>query len=117
MNDRLNLTADVAPAPAFEAFSWVTPEAAAANDQELLQAVCAARDVAHGAALVLAMLEREEIDACCADEKGLPLPKLFSEVERGNLQRFAIASLQLLGERADAIIDRVNARAGKQAET
>ncbi|MEO3715807.1 hypothetical protein [Roseateles flavus] len=107
------------PSPVFEPFSWIHPGAAPGGMDagRSLEFVCSTRDVAAGVASILEMLEREDLDATFTDEGGRDLPRLFSNVVRGNLQRLAIASLQLLTASADDEIDRANRKARKPTDT
>lgn len=86
-------------APLFEPVSWLTPEQNKAQHSTLLNLVSEARDVAGGAAEILALLHREDLDADFADENGEPLPRLMSPTTRAELSRMAATSLNLLVSR------------------
>ena len=97
--------------PTFEPFNWATLTAFEASKLNQLEGICAARDVTSGVAEILAMLERDEIDAGCEDGHGRPIRRLFGSDVRGNLQRLAITSLRMLADRMDIAIDRANCSA------
>jgi|GEM_PF-2626318 len=118
MNARINLPPELLePVPAFEPFRWTTPEADAASTQNQLAVVSRARDVAYGVANIMEMLEQEELGEGCEGEDGRPIPKLFNPCMRGNLQRLAITSLQMLGDSLAKAIEHANSNARKRADT
>jgi len=108
------MNARVIPPALFEPFSWTTPAADKASTFNQLGAICRARDVAAGLAVIMAVLERDEVDEGCEIE-GQPIPKLFSEGDRGHLQRLAVTSLGLLADSMDSAINRANEYAQKRA--
>lgn len=92
-------------APLFEPVSWLTPEQRRAPHARWLDLIADARDVAGGAAEVLALVQREALDADFEDDNGQPLPSLMSASMRGELVRMSAASLRLLLARlGDALL-------------
>lgn len=108
------MNARVKPSTLLEPFKWTTPAADKASTFNQLDAICAARDVASGVAVVLALLEREDIDDGCEID-GEPIAPMFSSVDRGSLQRLAITSLRILSSSMTLAIDRANDYAEKRA--
>lgn len=86
-------------APRFEPVSWLTPAQQKSTHARLLDLISEARDIAGGAAEVLALLHREDLDADFADDNGEPLPLLMSPTTRAELVRMAATSLNLLVSR------------------
>lgn len=97
------------PRPVFIPFEWVR-----IGGDDLVPAHLAAeiagyaRDIACGVEVLLQLVEREDIDEDCADEKGEAIPPLMSPVHLSYLQRLAIASLHLLGEKAASTQDTIS---------
>lgn len=85
-------------APLFKPFSWLRDEQR--NDPRLML-IAEARDVTAGAIEIVTLIERDDLDSCCADEGGNDLPPLLPPSTRGNLTRLAVASLELLVARLD----------------
>jgi hypothetical protein len=94
----------------FKAFSWTDGEPAG----ELMPAamldhsVETTRNLAGGLGVVLAMLEREELDREVLDENGAPVAPFFNAPDRGNLLRMCIGICDVLRDAADVTIDRMS---------
>ncbi|BDI04514.1 hypothetical protein [Sphaerotilus microaerophilus] len=94
----------------FRAFSWVADEAAG----ELMPAamlnrsVETSRNLVGGLGVVLAMLEREELDREVLDEHGAPFAPFFTAPDRGNLLRMCIGICDALRDAADLTIERMS---------
>ena len=109
--------------PLFTPFEWGSDAARAHPDHEKVSAlrfVGAAMDVAHGVGLILRILEREGLDDdgredLAADELD-PLDRpLFGELDRGNLMRLSIASLELLADKASRLEHAASMAAERRA--
>lgn len=92
-------------APLCQPVSWLTPEQRRAPHGRLLELIADARDVAGGVAEVLALVQREDLDADFEDDNGQPLPPLMSASMRSELVRMSATSLRLLLARlGDALL-------------
>jgi len=87
----------------FQPFSWLFDEQR--NDARLVL-IAEARDVAAGAAEIVALIERDDIDSCSGDEDGNALPPLLPPSTRGNLLRLAVTSLERLTASLDDCMGR-----------
>jgi hypothetical protein len=100
--------------PTVRPFSWLDDE----TEQLGLvhwhaQHACMARDVSAGVAAVLQLLEQD--DVLGSDVSDGEAVRILPGPMRGNLQRLAIASLELLRNRMDEVIEHVNAQAPGKA--
>lgn len=104
-----DMTQEAKPAPMFEPFRWVYPEhvAPVLPTDRVLKLSELAHDVAGGAAIIMKILERIDIDA---DGSAGEFPPLLAPVEASRLQRLAIVSLEMLRDAAEdfhfAVIDQ-----------
>ncbi|HMW21962.1 MAG TPA: hypothetical protein PKC59_00900 [Burkholderiaceae bacterium] len=100
------VTMTPADATRFEPFKWLSGAAPAEvlPAQLVVDLLNRTRDLAGGLGVVLAMLERDEIDVGSNDAQGRPLPRLFSPTDRGNLVRMSVAVCELISDTADQAI-------------
>lgn len=82
----------------FKPFTWLPDGADSASDRLLVQS----KDLAAGAASILALLERDQLSRI-NDEA-----PILSEFHTGSLLRMTISSMSLLVDSVDRHIDRLN---------
>lgn len=102
--------------PLCQPFSRLTEAQRASPEASILTMVAEARDVAQGAAEIVSLLERDEIDRECADANGDDLPPLLPGAMRGNLLRLAVTTLSQLADRLDDAFE-ANADAARPVES
>ncbi|MCK6427408.1 MAG: hypothetical protein L6Q75_20325 [Burkholderiaceae bacterium] len=92
----------------FEAFRWMDPPEPHEELPAALLIECAGkvRDLAGGLGVVLAMLERDEIDRDSGDADGRTLSPLFNPSDRGNLLRLCVAVCSELASTSDKAMHR-----------
>ena len=101
----------------FEPFEWHrVPLGASSSVPAHVSADFAAevQDVTRGVRTILQILERDAQEAELVDDDGGDVPALLSPLHAEHLRRLCIAALELLGDRAEQTVDRVetNARRG-----
>lgn len=100
----------------FEAFKLndgALPDDSRIPAHYLLELGRAALDIAHGAQVVMQIMEHDDISRACVGR-----PALFSTVEVSYLQRLAICSLGLLGSLAEETLEdacKYNAKAKRES--
>lgn len=96
-------TTQTQSAPMLEEFKWTyVPERSTVPAHMAADFAGQVQDVAQGLAVVLGMLEQDELAANSAGVDWQPLPKLLSSVNAGHLQRLCISGLQLLSDKAES---------------
>lgn len=73
-------------------------------------------DMANGLAVVLRMLEQDDMADVCLGANGQPLPKLLCSASAGYLQRLCITGLQLLGDKAESHAEAVKEMAERSVQ-
>lgn len=87
----------------FEAFEWFeVPNSATTPERRAAELAMKTRDVSHGLATVLQMLEQDQLGDFDREEHD---PKLMNNIHASNLQRLSITVLQMLGEKADEALN------------
>lgn len=90
-------------APMLEEFKWTyVPERSTVPGYMAADFAGQVQDMTRGLAIVLGMIEQDELAETSADEDGNPLPKLLDSVSAGYLQRLCISGLKLLGDQAES---------------
>lgn len=90
-------------APMLEEFKWTyVPERSTVPGHMAADFAGQVQDMAKGLAVVLGMLEQDEMAEIGLGADGQPLPKLLDGVSAGHLQRLCITGLQLLGDKAES---------------
>lgn len=107
------MTTDKTLPPAFQPFTWANVDKCGPVPAgHVINTVSTLRDLMAGSALVMEMLEREDIGQ--SDPSYRPL---FDSAQRGDLLRFAITAMRVAAAEADEVLSGMETHYPKPVTT